>query len=243
MIEKTYMPWLTPVSLKGMAVSPAGNAPGSPFLELLQQELSHSRVIDQILLNYLLKTIKAALLRHGQEESFSPFPSLPPALPPAAVGEVSPNPVSEKISPAPPAPPPSETPRIQKIDEAIRSAADQYDLEPALIKAVIAVESNGNPKAVSPAGAQGLMQLMPKTAADLGVTDPFDPAQNIKAGSRYLRQLLDRYQGNLQLALAAYNWGMGHLERNPHGLPKETQNYIVRVEKQYQSYLNASSTA
>ncbi len=105
------------------------------------------------------------------------------------------------------------------------------------------MESNGNPKAVSPAGAQGLMQLMPRTAAELGVIDPFDPAQNIRAGTRYLSRLLDRYQGNQKLALAAYNWGMGNLEKNPSGLPKETRNYIVRVEKQYQSYLNSSSTA
>ena len=134
-------------------------------------------------------------------------------------------------------------PRGQEIDEIIQGAADQYGVEPSLIKAVISIESNGNPLAVSPAGAQGLMQLMPKTAVELGVTDPFDPAQNVRAGTRYLSRLLDRYQGNQKLALAAYNWGMGNLEKNPSALPKETRNYIARVENQYQAYLNSSSTA
>jgi hypothetical protein len=239
MIEKTTMPWATPISYKGISSALSGNTPSSPFLDLIQQELSPSNVIDQILLNYLIKSIQAVLLRHSREEFFSPFPSLPPA----PVAELPSPPVPEKILPPSNVSFPSEIPRTQKIDEAIRSAAEQYDLDPALIKAVIAVESNGNPKAVSPAGAQGLMQLMPKTAVELGVTDPFDAAQNIRGGSRYLKQLLDRYQGNLQLALAAYNWGMGHLERNPNSLPKETRNYIVRVERQYQKYSNAPSTA
>jgi hypothetical protein len=119
----------------------------------------------------------------------------------------------------------------QSIEGIISESARKYHLDPALIKAIIAVESGGNSKAVSPAGAQGLMQLMPDTAAELGVTDPFDPAQNIMAGSRYMRQLLDRYQGNVRLALAAYNWGMGNLESRPDALPKETCNYIIRVEK------------
>ena len=129
-------------------------------------------------------------------------------------------------------------PNGREIDEIVQGAADQYGVEPSLIKAVISVESNGNPRAVSPAGAQGLMQLMPKTAAELGVTNPFEPAQNIMAGTRYLSRLLDRYQGNQKLALAAYNCGMGNLEKNPSALPEETRNYIVRVEKQYQTYLN-----
>lgn len=126
----------------------------------------------------------------------------------------------------------------QDFDAPIAAAAARYDLEPALIRAVIHVESNRNPAAVSPAGAQGLMQLMPKTAAGLGVTDTFDPAQNIEGGSRYLRQLLNRYQGDRRLALAAYNWGMGNLEKRPEALPKETQQYILRVEKAYNGFLN-----
>ena len=128
--------------------------------------------------------------------------------------------------------------RGQNFDYPISEAAAKYDLDPALIRAVIQVESNRNPEAVSPAGAQGLMQLMPKTAAAMGLNNPFDPAQNIEGGSRYLRQLLNRYQGNRRLALAAYNWGMGNLEKRPEALPKETQQYLLKVEKAYSEILN-----
>jgi soluble lytic murein transglycosylase-like protein len=126
----------------------------------------------------------------------------------------------------------------QDFDYPISEAAAKYDLDPALIRAVIQVESNRNPEAVSPVGAQGLMQLMPRTAAEMGVTNSFDPAQNIEGGARYLRQLLNRYQGNRRLALAAYNWGMGNLEKRPEALPKETQHYILKVEKAYTDILN-----
>ncbi|MEW6185596.1 MAG: lytic transglycosylase domain-containing protein [Thermodesulfobacteriota bacterium] len=136
-----------------------------------------------------------------------------------------------------------EQPKGQEIDGIIQEASARFGVDPDLIKAVITVESNGNPRAVSPAGAQGLMQLMPGTAAELGVTDPFNSRQNIMAGTRYLSRLLDRYQGNRSLALAAYNWGMGNLEKNPKGLPRETRNYIVRVEKKLQTYAENSSPA
>jgi len=94
---------------------------------------------------------------------------------------------------------------------------------------VIQTESDFNAQAVSPVGAQGLMQLMPGTAADLGVTDAFDPEQNIQAGSKYLKQLMDRYDGDAKLALAAYNWGMGNLERHPERMPQETVNYVAKI--------------
>lgn len=83
----------------------------------------------------------------------------------------------------------------------------------ALVKAIIKVESNGNPRAVSPAGAKGLMQLMPGTASDMGVTDPFDPVQNVAGGTKYLKQLLAKYNGDVELALMAYNWGPGKLDK------------------------------
>jgi len=121
------------------------------------------------------------------------------------------------------------------FDPIIEEASRTYGVDSSLIRAMIQVESSGNPFAVSPAGAQGLMQLMPSTAADLGVKDAFDPDQNIMAGTRYLRQLLDRYQGNLRLALAAYNWGMGNLERRPGAMPGETQRYIAKIENLYHS--------
>jgi soluble lytic murein transglycosylase-like protein len=239
MIEKANMPWTSSFSLKGLSGSFSGGTQASPFLDLVQQEMTSSKVIDQIVLNYLIKTIQEVLQRHNRGETFPPLPSWSPPV----VREVPAAPSPEKFSQPANTIPTSAAPVTQKIDDIIRSAADQYDLDPALIKAVITVESNGNHKAVSPAGAQGLMQLMPKTAAELGVNDPFDAAQNVRAGSRYLKQLLDRYKGNLPLALAAYNWGMGHLERNPNNLPKETRNYIVRVEKQYQKFSNNPSTA
>jgi soluble lytic murein transglycosylase-like protein len=73
------------------------------------------------------------------------------------------------------------------------------------------------------------MQLMPETARDLGIEDPYDPSQNVTAGTRYLKMLIDRYKGNVNVALAAYNWGMGNVERNPGRLPEETRNYIARI--------------
>jgi len=111
----------------------------------------------------------------------------------------------------------------------IQRAAAANDLDPTLIEAVVRTESDFNAQAVSPVGAQGLMQLMPATAADLGVTDAFDPEQNIQAGSKYLKRLMDRYNGNTSLALAAYNWGMGNMERNPDRMPQETVNYVAKI--------------
>lgn len=128
-----------------------------------------------------------------------------------------------------PATPQNQSPEIDRI---INQAASDHGVEPGLIRSVIRTESAFDPRAVSPVGAQGLMQLMPGTAAELGVTDPFDPEQNIMAGTRYLRQLLDRYDGDLDHALAAYNWGMGNVDR--HGLdrlPEETRNYLDRVKR------------
>jgi len=111
----------------------------------------------------------------------------------------------------------------------IASAAATHGLDPKLIAAVVQTESDFNAQAVSPVGAQGLMQLMPATAAELGVSDAFNPEQNIQAGSRYLKRLLDRYHGDTGLALTAYNWGMGNLERHPERIPQETINYVAKI--------------
>jgi hypothetical protein len=109
--------------------------------------------------------------------------------------------------------------------------AERHALNPALVRAVIQAESAWNPRAVSPKGALGLMQLMPETATALGVADPFDPAQNIQAGVRYLKGLLDRYDGNAELALAAYNAGPGAVEKYGRRIPpyRETQAYVRKI--------------
>ncbi len=112
------------------------------------------------------------------------------------------------------------------FSDLIESSGKKHKIESDLIKAVIEVESGGNPMAVSPSGAAGLMQLMPITAKELGVTDRFDPAQNIESGTRYLRQLLDRF-GSTELALWAYNAGPSAVEAGR--MPLETQEYVPRV--------------
>jgi soluble lytic murein transglycosylase-like protein len=115
-------------------------------------------------------------------------------------------------------------------DDAIAEAASRYRLDPNLIRAIIHAESAFNPFAVSSAGALGLMQLMPEVAEELDVLDPFDPRQNILGGSRYLRDLLDRHHGNVDLAVASYNAGPGAVARY-RGIPpyRETRNYVKTV--------------
>jgi Transglycosylase SLT domain len=122
----------------------------------------------------------------------------------------------------------------QDIDAAIDEAAARHNVDPSLVRSVVKVESNFNPNAVSPKGAMGLMQLMPSTARSLNVSNPFDPAQNVDAGVRHLRKLLDSYNGNVQLSLAAYNAGSGAVARSA-GVPhfRETQNYVRRITSLY----------
>ena len=118
------------------------------------------------------------------------------------------------------------------LDDIFHRAAQKYNVSVNLLKAIGKAESGFDPNAVSRSGAQGVMQLMPKTAESLGVTDSFDPEQNIMGGSKYISQLLDRYDGDVNLALAAYNAGMGNVAKYG-GIPpfKETQNYVVKVNK------------
>ena len=113
----------------------------------------------------------------------------------------------------------------------ISREATRQRVRPELVRAVIRVESAFDPRARSPKGAMGLMQLMPTTAADLQVTDPYDPGQNIRGGVAYLRRLLDRYDGNEELTLAAYNAGPGAVARYGNQVPpfRETRNYLNRV--------------
>jgi soluble lytic murein transglycosylase-like protein len=127
---------------------------------------------------------------------------------------------------------------VNKYDDIIAKTADKFKLDSALIKAVIKAESNFNHRAVSPVGAQGLMQLMPKTASSLNVEDSFHPEKNIEGGARYLRYLLNNYKGDLTLALAAYNAGERAVAKYNYNVPpyRETQNYVKRVFSYYRSY-------
>lgn len=122
------------------------------------------------------------------------------------------------------------------LNPVIARASQKYGVDASLIRAVIKAESNFNPQAVSHAGARGLMQLMPATARSLGVNDSFDPEQNVMGGTRFLKDMLKRYDGDVDSALAAYNWGPGNVDRQPDRLPRETRDYLARVKHLYASY-------
>jgi soluble lytic murein transglycosylase-like protein len=122
------------------------------------------------------------------------------------------------------------------LNPIISKASRKYGVDVGLIKAVIHAESDFNPHAVSHAGARGLMQLMPATARSLGVSDSFDPEQNVMAGTRFLKDMLQRYNGNVDSALAAYNWGPGNVDKRADHLPRETRDYLARVKQLYASY-------
>lgn len=130
------------------------------------------------------------------------------------------------------------------LDHIFEDASRQYQVPVSLLKAVAKAESDFNPKAVSKAGAQGIMQLMPATARELGVSDSFDPRQNIMGGAKYLSQMLKKYDGNAKLALAAYNAGSNNVDKYG-GVPpfKETQNYVVKVMKYAGSDISATVPA
>lgn len=120
----------------------------------------------------------------------------------------------------------------------IQAAAAEYGLEPELIRAVVHVESSFDPRAVSPAGAEGLMQIMPETARELGLRDAFDPRENLRAGTRHLKRLIRALDGEVSLALAAYNAGLRAVQSRG-GIPPfpETRRYVRRVLSLYRSYL------
>ena len=124
----------------------------------------------------------------------------------------------------------------------ILRAANRHEVDPALVKAIIMVESRYNPHAISKQGAKGLMQLMPRTARSLGVVDSFNPEHNVNGGVKYLKQLLDEFDDNLKFALAAYNAGSSKVRRY-RGIPpiKATQYYVNRVFEYYQYYKKQTS--
>lgn len=210
------------------------------FESLLKEKIEELKPLESMVLQYLNKTVRLALSETKPEQDDLVF-SLPPPFP---ILTKSPTPERRSVPVQECAVPVDN--RVsnnlqgkQDFEPIIRQAGQKYGVDPLLIRAVIQAESGGNPVAVSKAGAKGLMQIMPKTAAELGVKNPFDPAENVMGGTLYLRRLLDRYHGNVKLTLAAYNWGMGNLENRPEAMPKETKQYITKVENQYHGYAKA----
>lgn len=239
---------------RSRVASLSSQAPGNPgFESVLQEKLADLKPLDLMMIEFLSRTIEQFLSkRESLEDGFfiaPPF-SFNQRVPPSFERDQQTHqPERQKIDNRPDnclAPEASINSQVWEdfapngIDDIVERASRKYGVEPGLIKAVISVESSGNPDAVSPAGARGLMQLMPATAADLGVRNSFDPEENIMGGTRYLRQLLDRYWGNVKLALAAYNWGMGNVEKRPEAMPRETKNYILKVEHLYRTHLATS---
>lgn len=188
-----------------------------------------------------LRMLQQAVVLGDGDADAEGFPALPPlpALPSIYRQFASQNfgtPAGIGSAPGPPPPAAAAvydrqndlcvTPALSRI---IDRAASRYAVAPELIRAVIRAESGFDAQAVSPVGATGLMQLMPATARELGVNDPFDPEQNVMAGTRYLKTMLQRYHGDLGKALAAYNWGPGNLDRGRERLPTETRDYIAKI--------------
>jgi soluble lytic murein transglycosylase-like protein len=140
----------------------------------------------------------------------------------------APAPEAQGAAPSAPAP--------RSLEQMVSDAARRYALPASLVRAVAKAESSFDPRAVSPKGAQGVMQLMPGTARELGVRDAFDPAENIDAGARLLRRLLEKYEGRLGEALAAYNAGAGAVAKHK-GVPpyRETRAYVRKVVKDYEA--------
>ena len=134
--------------------------------------------------------------------------------------------------------------RSQLYDDIIVENSRRHDVRPSLVRAVVQVESGFNPRAYSSKGAMGLMQLMPATAREFGVRNPFNPEENIRGGVAYLRQLLDRYDNNEQLALAAYNAGPGAVDKHGQSIPpyRETRDYVTKVNAVAGAHAEAAHT-
>lgn len=176
----------------------------------------------------LLSEAKAAD-RSSDRQDLAATKALPGKGTASSLTSVKPMP-SLRPSVAMPSPKQPDSHERHKIEKSIQKAAGKYDLSPGLIKGVIRAESNFQVDAVSRAGARGLMQLMPATAKELGVTKPFDIDQNIDGGARYLRKMLDSFGGDVKMALAAYNAGPGTVRKYAGNVPyPETIQYIDRV--------------
>lgn len=160
----------------------------------------------------------------GQVQANHSSPAIPQAVPSAAQYQNSGARSLQRLSTQAPAP------RAFDLDKTVKEVSQAFGVDASLVSAVIQAESAGNPKAISPVGAKGLMQLMDPTAREMGVQDSMDPEQNVRGGVKYLSQMLRKYQGDEKLALAAYNAGPGNVDKYG-GIPpfKETQNYVKKV--------------
>jgi soluble lytic murein transglycosylase-like protein len=203
---------------------------------LITAACTFSKTADTVLVPLPLMTLAmpqppGPLELAAEPESISPVVDVSTALPPPVLPEIT---VTQKTVV------PNESIPFHGI---IVQVAGRYEVDPHLIRAIILAESGYNPKAKSKKGARGLMQLMPATARALGVQDIYDPEENIDGGVRYFRSLLDRFDGDVQLALAAYNAGSRHV-RNYEGIPpfKATQRYIKKVLRFHEKFKTEQSS-
>lgn len=184
----------------------------------------------------IFSDIAAVTRRIAELTGETAAPAAPAAAAPGAFSGMVSSAMNAGGAPLAPLQGPNVIPPPQ-INTLVDANAGQFGVDPALVKAIIANESGFDTNATSKTGAQGLMQLEPETAAGLGVDNAYDPAQNISGGTRYIRSLLERFHGDLRLAIAAYNAGPGAVEKYG-GVPPyaETQNYVQNVLASYQSY-------
>jgi hypothetical protein len=210
-----------------------GRRSGENFAGALEKAIRSRRRQDGAPTGMGIRDYMAAVGRKGSLEASGPGPG--PKAPEAIPGSRDPEVDRHDRQGA------GET--GDSIDRSIAKASRKYDLPESLIRGVIRFESAFRADAVSPAGAQGLMQLMPATARELGVVDPFDVQQNIDGGSRYLRKMLDLFDGDVEKALAAYNAGPGTV-RKYDGIPpyRETRRYVEKVVSYYRDSEAQAST-
>lgn len=204
-------------------IAALSSSPAMPVAEASQgQPTSFAQALDTARSPDARPLISGStLLQEGPNHVFVPAASLGPL--PGSLGALPVSPGSANVIPL------VQT-TSSSYGDMIQKYAAQNGLEPALVHAVIKTESDGNPRCVSSAGAIGLMQLMPENVREAGISDPFDPEQNIAAGTKQLGGLMSQYHGNLDLALAGYNAGPGNVHKYG-GVPPftETHNYIKRV--------------
>lgn len=230
----------TPILRRGGLVNPA--APGQSFARTLAKYAVRSAAgpngssdatpaVDPTRIDHLLNLLRA---QASPVPVHVPLASRSSGKPDSDIGQDGGGATSSPSGPAPSRP---------EIDRLIQAAAKKHGVDPALVKAVVQAESNFDPGSTSSVGAMGLMQLMPGTAAGLGVSDAYNARQNVDGGTRYLKRLLVKYNGDVKRALAAYNWGPGNVDRKGiTRLPSETRTYIRRVINNWDRYAARADT-